>query len=420
MRTDLADPAVRAALAARLGERYAGRPVVLGPGTLAGWTPWVARLRRLGCRVVVVSTGPGVGDPPPAGSCTVVEVEAPPTRWTTDGLRLHDRLVRTLPASARAAIDAVDPDRRGCWVTSPFVTTDEPIDGRPVTGGRPASYLALEDKSRADAVWFAAGVPHSPSRLLPVDDEAGLADATAELAGPLGTVWSGDGFSGGGDYVRWVRDADDQRTARAFFAQHCTRVRVLPFLDGVPCSIHGLVLPDGTAAFRPVEIAVLRDPAAQAFVYGGLATHWDPPANDRERMRDLVRRVGAHLAAAHGYRGAFGVDGVLTADGFRPTELNSRMSAGLTLLARADPDLFALLQPALVDGVATGLGVADVETLLPLLDAQRHSHAVDLDPGSFVPVDVPAPGPGGRLADVLAALRPDLAAAPDVRRGAVP
>ena len=89
----------------------------------------------------------------------------------------------------------------------------------------------------------------------------------------------------------------------------------MPFLDGVPCSIHGFVLPDGTAALRPVEIAMLRDEAERRFVYGGLGTSWDPPAADREEMRDVVRRVGAHLQAAHGYRGAFGIDGVLTADG---------------------------------------------------------------------------------------------------------
>jgi hypothetical protein len=111
-------------------------------------------------------------------------------------------------------------------------------------------------------------------------------------------VWSGDardGFNGGGNYVRWVVDRRDRATARAFFATRCDRVRVMPFLDGMPCSIHGLVLPDGTAALRPVEIAILRNAADRRFVYGGLGTSWDPPAADRDEMRDAVRRVGAHL-----------------------------------------------------------------------------------------------------------------------------
>lgn len=180
----------------------------------------------------------------------------------------------------------------------------------------------------AEQVWAACGVPSAPHRVVPVQ-RAPLLEATEALSGPLGAVWSGDardGFNGGADFVRWVTDEAAADAALAFFAERCDHVRVMPFLDGVPCSIHGMVLPDGTAAFRPVEIAMLRDHAARTFVYGGLSTFWDPPVADRaEGMRSVAKRVGAHLAAAHGYRGAFGVDGVLTADGFRPTKLNPRL-----------------------------------------------------------------------------------------------
>ncbi|WP_244927570.1 ATP-grasp domain-containing protein [Nocardioides sp. W7] len=451
--TDLSDPAVRAAVTARLGELYAGRSVVVGPGPLAGWSGWVRRLQALGCRVLVVATSRGTG--PVAEPDAVVEVTPPPAVLVSDELGGQDRLVRTLPTAARAAIDRFDPDRSAVWLAAPFVTSDEPIDGRTVTGGRPASYLALEDKSRADAVWVGAGVTHPPYRLVGAGDAGALAAATADLSGPLGAVWSGDGFNGGGEYVRWVRDPDDQLTARAFFAQHCARVRVLPFLDGVPCSIHAMVLPDGTAAFRPVEIAVLRDPSTRRLLYGGLGTFWDPPPADRDEMRAVARRVGAHLAAEHDYRGAFGVDGVLGADGFRPTELNTRMSAGLSLLARADVELFALLHVNLLAGVDTGLRAADVETVVPLLDEHRQAHVVALATGTRLGADVRVPlhlaeaagtlvasdtasgfhatldpcsppGPDGRVAPALAALLAHLDAtygssfgalepAPDVR-----
>ena len=277
----------------------------------------------------------------------------PPTASVTEELRAHDRLARRLPAHAVAAVEAFDPDRAGIWFTSPFVTTDEPILGRPVTGGRPASFLALEDKMLADEHLGGRrrplrAAPHRPGRR-----GRPRRRPPTEVAGPLGAVWSGDardGFNGGGNYVRWVATSDDQAAARGFFPPRCDRVRVMPFLDGVPCSIHGFVLPDGTAALRPVEIAMLRNAAERRFVYGGLGTSWDPPAADREEMRDVVRRVGAHLQAAHGYRGAFGIDGVLTADGFRPTELNTRMSAGATTVAEVDRRFFTLLQANLVGG----------------------------------------------------------------------
>ena len=383
---DLTDKRVRDGVTARLGELYAGRPVILGPGVLAGFTPYVAWLRELGCPTLVVSTGRGAGPVPGPDGCLVVEVEPPPTAMVTEELRAHDRLARDLPADVVAAIEEFDPDRAGTWLTSPFVTTDEPILGRPVTGGRPASFLALEDKMLADDIWAAADVTCAPYLIVPVDEDA-LADATARVAGPLGAVWSGDardGFNGGGNFVRWVRDEGDRTAAHGFFAPRCDRVRVMPFLDGVPCSIHGIVLPDGTAAFRPVEIAMLRNVSERTFVYGGLGTTWDPPAADREEMRSLVRRVGAHLQAVHGYRGAFGIDGVLTAEGFRPTELNTRMSAGATTVAAVDRRFFTLLQSNLVAGVDTGVTVAALEALVPLMDAQRTGKAVAVAEGRKV------------------------------------
>ena len=156
----------------------------------------------------------------------------------------------------------------------------------------------------------------------------------------------------------------------------------MPFLDGVPCSIHGYVLPDGTAVFRPVEIVSLRDVERRQFVYAGLGTYWDPPDADREQMRAAARRVGDHLAAAHGYRGAFGIDGVLTADGFRPTELNARMSGGAAVVCDVDRRFFTLLQAALVSGDDVGLTAADLETVVPLMDAERVGRVAAIGQGS--------------------------------------
>ena len=383
----LLDPAARAETTARLGHLWAGRPVILGPGVLAGWAKDVRRFRALGCPVLVLSTAVGAGDIPAREACAVVEVTPPPTTMVTEELRTLDRLSRNLPAHAVDAIDAFDPERRGVWVTTPFVTTDEPIDGRPVTGGRPTAFLALEDKMLVDEIWVAAEVPHAPYQLVEVADGQALVAATEALSGELGAVWVGDardGFNGGGNYVRWVQDAGDRVRAAAFFKPRCDRVRVTPFLEGVPCSIHGFVLPDGTAALRPVEIAVLRNPRESKFVYGGLGTTWDPPAADRDEMRAAARRVGAHLQSAHGYRGAFGIDGVLTADGFRPTELNTRMSAGATTVAELDSAFFAILQAALVAGVDTGISARQIEELVPLMDEHRTGKVVAVAEGARV------------------------------------
>ena len=386
---DLADPDVRDEVAARLGAVLAGRPVVLGPGVLAAYTRTIRWLGVLGCPVLVVATARGAGPLPRPEEYDAVHVAPPPTASITDEFRILDRMTRSLPPDTVAAIEAFDPDRHGVWWCGPFVTSDEPILGRPVLGGRPRAFLALEDKLLAEEVWAAAGVAAAAYRVVPVEASA-LAAASEELATPQGVVWSGDardGFNGGGNYVRWVRDADDRARAGAFFLPRCDRVRVMPFLEGVPCSVHGLVMPDGTAVLRPVEIATLRDEEHRRFVYGGLSSWWDPAPADREEMRGVARRVGEHLRAAYSYRGAFGVDGVLTADGFRPTELNTRMPAGLTTVGSVDLRLLSLLLVDLLAGVDTGLSVAEVETLLPVLDEHREGHPLAVADGA------PAAGP---------------------------
>ena len=398
---DLSDPHTRDGVAARLAERYVGRPVLMGPGILAGYTSQVEWFRQLGCPVLVVATARGAGAVPEPGTCEVVQIVPPPASTMTDEVRQQDGMARHLPPAATAGIEAFDPDRRGVWFASPFVSNDQPIDGRPVAYGRPAAFLALEDKTLADAIWDAADVPRAAYRVVP-NEETALAEATAELSGPLGAVWSGDardGVNGGGNYVRWILDDDDQRRAAWFFGPRCDRVRVMPFLEGVPCSIHGFVLPGGTAAFRPVEIVSLRDVARRQFVFAGLGTYWDPPDDDREQMRAAARRVGDHLAEAHGYRGAFGIDGVLTADGFRPTELNSRMSGGAAVVCDVDRRLFTLLQAELVSGHDVDLMPADLETVLPLMDAERVGRVAAVGQGVSLggTFSYPVSYEGGRL-----------------------
>ncbi len=398
---DLTDARVRADVVKRLGELYADRPVILGPGILAAYPATVATMRARGCRVLVLATARGAGPIPHPGECEVVEIDLPPTASVTDELRLLEHLTHHLPEHAVAAIEAFDPGHEAIWNTGHFVSNDEPILGRRVVGGRPASYLALEDKLLAEEIWAACEVPTAPHRVVPVETDQ-LAAATREVAGPLGAVWSGDardGFNGAGNYVRWIVDGSDQARARGFFLPRCDRVRVMPFLDGVPCSIHGFVCPDGVALLRPVEIAMLRNVAKRRFVYGGLSTYWDPHPDDRAAMRAIARDVGAHLGSSYDYRGAFGIDGVLTADGFRPTELNTRMPAGATTLATVDREFFGLLQTHLVAGLPVDVTSGDLESLLPLMDAERHGRPTAVGEGVKVgdADDYPVSYEGGLL-----------------------
>ncbi len=413
MNIDLGDHEVRDGVAARLGEVVAGRPVILGPGMLAGCTRPVRWLGALGCPVLVIATSRGAGPIPEPHEYTLTRIEPPATASITDEFRILDRMARDLPPGARADIEAFDPDRRGVWWGGPFLTNDRPILGRPVLGGRPQAFFDLEDKLLAERSGSPPTLRAAPHRVVPVEADA-LAAASDELATDLGVVWSGDardGFNGGGNYVRWIVDEADRAAALGFFLPRCDRVRVMPFLEGVPCSIHGFVMLDGTAVLRPVEIATLRNAERRHLVYGGLSSWWDARPQDREEMRAVARRVGEHLRSAYSYRGAFGVDGVLTVDGFRPTELNPRMPAGLNVVGGVDLRLLSLLQANLMAGIDTGLTVADVESLLPLLDAHREGRPLAVATGTTLgspddfPVTVTVDGDGGGGAQIERAAR---------------
>jgi hypothetical protein len=107
------------------------------------------------------------------------------------------------------------------------------------------------------------------------------------------------------------------------------------------------------------------DGVGDQFLYGGMSTHWDPPDADREAMRAVARQVAERLAAQVGYLGGFSVDGVLTVDGFLPTELNPRFSGGLGAIAKGLPDFpLQLVLAALVSGYDTALAAGQFEAML--------------------------------------------------------
>jgi hypothetical protein len=169
-------------------------------------------------------------------------------------------------------------------------------------------------------------VTRAPSEVVAAEPEA-LRAAARRLDRGAGTAWAGDarqGFSGGAFCLRWVRDEQDAAEAAAFLAARCGQVRVMPFLKGIPSSIHGIVFPlrwprSGRSRWSPC--AARGRPACTT---SGRPPSGTPPDEDRAVMRDLVRRVGAGLRHRVGYRGAFTVDGVLAAEGVLPTEPNPR------------------------------------------------------------------------------------------------
>jgi hypothetical protein len=346
-----------------------GRPVLLAGATPAAWGAVVPLLLDAGVSdVMVVSTeSRGAGAAP---DCHVVIVEPEHDGSMLGRLRAGVAVLRSLPDDVVAEIDRFDPGRKAV-VFGTFLSDVAVIAGRPVFAHRRPEWVQLEDKTLVDAFWDRAGVARKPSVVVPLEDAWAASGALDEGDG---TVWVADateGFNGGAAMVRWVADRSDAQAARAHLAGHCSTVRVMPFVEGIPCSIHGWVLPDGTAVLRPVEMVTLRD--VHRLVYAGCASFWDPEPWVREQMRDVARRAGEQLRAEVGFRSAFTVDGVVGRDGFWPTELNPRFGAGLNVISRGLVDLpLTVVHDLVVAGEDLGVTAAAFEQeVLTAADATR-------------------------------------------------
>jgi hypothetical protein len=309
---------------------------ILSTEAAAVFTEAVADFHEKGWpKPIVIAGTPGTGPQPDPEHAEVIILNLDESMSETpmlSGIRAFDAALRYLPEDVLSRIRAWDPEGEAKVLTS-FLDYEFELDGRPTVGARPKAWTLLEDKLIVDHMWDLAGVRRAPSVVVPIDQAQ---TAASDLDRGAGTVWACDtteGWHGGGEYLRWVRSEADAEDALAFMLRHGSMLRVMPFLEGVPTSIHGMVFPDYVAAFRPIELQTVREGGTSRLRYTGTSSTWDPPDDDRAYMRDAAKRFGRWLQAEHGYRGVFTIDGVLTVDGFLPTELNPRFGAGLFAVA---------------------------------------------------------------------------------------
>ena len=336
---------------------FGGRRIVLAGAVAAAWTEHIELLRSVGAQhlLVVATEGRGAGRQP---DVPMVIVDPPTGLSEMEQIHAADR---TLHAPTPEMIDAVERFDPGgeALVIGTFLTTVSELCGRALVSNRRPEWVALEDKVVVDAFWDRAGVARQQSIVAPVTDAARAANIVDRGAG---TVWAADardGFHGGAHHTHWVVDRTSRDRALDSLGRVCDTVRVMPFLEGIPCSIHGILLPDGIAVLRPVEMVTLR--RGNELVYAGCATYWDPTPEIRERLRSVARRVGEQLRGELDFRGAFTVDGVVAADGFWPTELNPRFGAGIMTIARGTGIPMVLVNDLIVGGHDIGRTAEQLE-----------------------------------------------------------
>ncbi|MEZ4373478.1 MAG: hypothetical protein R3B07_21840 [Polyangiaceae bacterium] len=362
---------------------YASRRWIVASDNLVSAGRLCEVLRELGAdQVMAIGASRGTG---PLASEAVVQLTlgALPAETMMGGIRESEALIDALPAPAVARVQAFDPDA-SAGVLRAFFSSGQPVAGRPCYGDRRPEWQALEDKLLATELWLSAGLQHPEAQTLPVTLEA-LSAAFSSLDRGRGCVVAADnsrGWHGGASFTRWARQPGDLERLHAFFTNQADQVRMTPFIEGVPCSIHGIVFSDPqkpVAVFRPAEMLVLRRAAGHPegeFLYASAATVWDPPQTLREEMRSAARNVGELLKRRCGYRGAFTIDGVLNRTGFWPTELNPRFGAALMQMEKVLGYPLLLLNFAVIAGDDAALDPAEIEAeVLESADKERASGA---------------------------------------------
>jgi hypothetical protein len=266
----------------------------------------------------------------------------------------------------REAVEAFDPLHEALALGNNWQHSPE-LAGRRFVGPRRREWAVFEDKTEVGRLWLSAGITCAPSLVVGTSKEA-LGAASKSLDQGQGTVWAGDHRDGehhSGRHVRWVYNDEQMAAATSYFGARCDRVRVMPFLQGEPCAIHGFAGDDGVAVLRPVAMDIDLDDNAGRFAYRASHMSWDPGRNSQQEIRSAAAAVGAQLASRVGYRGAFCIDGILTSEGFRPTELNARWGASLSTIALSISEVpLRFVHAFMADGEAEDWDLPTLERLV--------------------------------------------------------
>lgn len=253
---------------------------------------------------------------------------APPIhtlRGASDHLAWHHQLIAGLdhPGWLTSQADAFDRQRAArLLLPDPL---DPPQTGtRRGFGRRSPVWRVLENKTIVDTLWDAMSIPRA--RSIVADSPANLAHLGGLVdqgAGVICAVQPADGSgSAGGDGIYWWRT---QPPPTAQSAVRDAWVRLMPLLAGLPTRLHGLVTANNVISFPPLEVVALPRLDRGTFLCAGTA----PMLCQHGELLAITEHAGQVLRGRIAYRGAFSIDGILTTAGFRPTDLNARITSAM-------------------------------------------------------------------------------------------
>jgi hypothetical protein len=306
-------PTVNASLD-ELMELIPDGPLIVVCGREDDVTAWRSLLGAQRCLALSLDAAPSSARPRPA-------------HGATDLMNLYQADVAGMDGSGWLAgpADRFDAQHKaGLLLPDPL---DAPAAGpRRTIGARPASWRLYEDKTAVDSLWDMLGIARAP--VIVLDDASQLSVDGARVDRGAGVVCSrqpvGAGPTAGGDGLFWWRGQKAPAIPPSSRSRR-DRFRVMPLLDGTPIRLHGFVLDQEVVGFPPMELVTLMRPTTGTFFCAGAV-------QSLQNVTDLLattQRLGAALREGLCYRGAFAIDGNLTAEGFRPTDFNARLTSAI-------------------------------------------------------------------------------------------
>jgi hypothetical protein len=269
-----------------------------------------------------------------AQRCLALALDAAPSNvgprqahGATGLMNLHQADVAWMDGSGwlAAPADQFDPQREaGLLLPDPL---DAPAAGpRRTIGARPLGWRLYEDKTAVDSLWDMLGIARASVMIL--DDATRLSADGKRVDRGAGVVCSrqpvGAGPTAGGDGLYWWR-GERAPTIPPSSGARRDRFRLMPLLDGTPVRLHGFVLDQEVVGFPPMELVTLLRPSTGTFFCAGAVQSLPETAD----LLAATKRLGTALREGLSYRGAFAIDGNLTADGFRPTDFNARLTSAI-------------------------------------------------------------------------------------------
>ena len=302
--------------------------------------------------------------------CTVVEL---PECTLAFELRAYHNALQQIGETQQADIDAFDPECQAI-VMGAFWFELSSVAGRRVFGQRQPSWILYEDKCAVSLIWDRANIVQAKSEIIP---------ALCLREGPpegwnYPFVLSGDslnGITGGGSHVRAIHSIEQLEAHRPFFESDCSQLRLMEYIDGISCSIHGMVVDNVVLSSIPIEMVVVPRTDGK-FMYMGASTHWEPTPSEQAHLQETVRKVGHALREEADFRGTFTLDGVLKNGQFYPTEINTRAGAGIFALYSESHTLYYLLDLMLKDGQPSDLDISALQDwMYTTADSNRSTRA---------------------------------------------